>query len=70
MPVWWMPSSSILKLGQVGRPVKCDASVLEVLVKEKYVPLIACLAGDSRGGIYNVNADQMAVARQLGIRCR
>jgi acetylglutamate kinase len=54
------------ELGQVGRPVKCDASVLEVLIREKYIPLIACLAGDSHGGIYNVNADQMAVACASG----
>jgi acetylglutamate kinase len=50
------------ELGQVGRPVRCDAGVLQVLVKEKYIPLIACLAGDSSGRIYNINADQMAVA--------
>jgi len=33
-----------------------------VLVASKYVPVVACVAGDRQGGLYNVNADQMAVA--------
>jgi acetylglutamate kinase len=49
-------------LGQVGRPVRSDARLLEVLVRESYLPVIACVAGDAQGAIYNVNADQMAVA--------
>jgi len=50
------------ELGQVGRPVRCDARLLEVLTRESYLPVVACVAGDSLGAIYNVNADQMAVA--------
>jgi acetylglutamate kinase len=49
-------------LGQVGRPVSSDARVLEVLVREGFLPVVACVAGDSSGRLYNVNADQMAVA--------
>jgi acetylglutamate kinase len=49
-------------LGQVGKPVRSDARLLELLTREYYVPVVACLAGDKNGAIYNVNADQMAVA--------
>ena len=50
------------ELGQVGRPVHSDARLLELLTREAYLPVVACVAGDARGAIYNVNADQMAVA--------
>jgi acetylglutamate kinase len=49
-------------LGSVGRVVRSNPEVLEVLVARGFVPVVACLAGDRRGRLYNVNADQMAVA--------
>ncbi len=49
-------------LGLVGKPIASDARLLEVLVREQYLPVIACVAGDPQGRIFNVNADQMAVA--------
>lgn len=49
-------------LGQVGKPVRSDARLLDLLTGESYLPVVACVAGDARGAVYNVNADQMAVA--------
>lgn len=49
-------------LGQVGRPAHSDGRVLEVLIAAGYLPVVACVAGDPSGKIYNVNGDQMAVA--------
>jgi acetylglutamate kinase len=49
-------------LGQVGKPVRSDARLLDLLAGESYLPVVACVAGDARGNVYNVNADQMAVA--------
>ena len=49
-------------LGQVGKPVRSDARLLDLLTEASYLPVIACVAGDASGNIYNVNADQMAVA--------
>ncbi len=49
-------------LGAVGRVVRCNPELLHLLAKNGFVPAIACVAGDRRGAIYNVNADQMAVA--------
>lgn len=50
------------ELGFVGRPVRSDARLLEALVSHGYLPLIACVAADARGALYNVNADQMAAS--------
>jgi len=49
-------------LGAVGRVTKSNAALLDVLVSARYLPVVACVAGDREGHIYNVNADQMAVA--------
>jgi acetylglutamate kinase len=49
-------------LGAVGRVTKSNAALLNLLVANGYVPVVACVAGDRAGNIYNVNADQMAVA--------
>jgi acetylglutamate kinase len=49
-------------LGHVGRPVQCNARLLELLTANGYLPVVACLAGDPGGAMYNVNGDQMASA--------
>lgn len=49
-------------LGAVGKPVRSDAALLELLTGAGYLPVVACVAGDAKGAVYNVNADQMAVA--------
>ena len=46
----------------VGKPVKTDRRLLDLLTDANYLPVIACLAGDTDGNIYNVNADSMAVS--------
>jgi len=50
------------ELGAVGQIEEVDASLLDLLTAEGYVPTVACIAGGPNGAIYNVNADQMAVA--------
>lgn len=59
----WSP-----ELGAVGKPVRCNAALLEVLTGAGYLPVVACVAGDKLGNIYNVNADQMAAACAGGYR--
>lgn len=49
-------------LGSVGRPVRSNPRLLNVLVDAEFLPVVACVAGDSSGAVYNVNGDQMAVA--------
>jgi acetylglutamate kinase len=50
------------ELGAVGRVTKSDPALLHLLTAHQYVPVVACVAGDRHGNVYNVNADQMAVA--------
>ena len=54
------------ELGFVGRTVNSDARLLDVLTGNGYLPVVACVAGDRSGQIYNVNADLMAVACAAG----
>ena len=49
-------------LGAVGRVTKSDPALLHLLTSHGFLPVVACVAGDRQGNIYNVNADQMAVA--------
>lgn len=53
-------------LGAVGRLVGSDGGVLRVLTANRFLPVVACVAGDREGRIYNVNADQMAAACARG----
>jgi acetylglutamate kinase len=49
-------------LGAVGRVTRSNPALLRVLVGAGYLPVVACVAGGRQGEIFNVNADQMAVA--------
>ncbi|MEP6714741.1 MAG: acetylglutamate kinase [Terriglobia bacterium] len=50
------------ELGFVGLVTGSDPALLNRLVEGGYVPVVACVAGDAGGVIYNVNGDSMAVA--------
>lgn len=54
------------RLRFVGKPTVTDGKLLQLLRSGGYVPVVACIAGDQNGNIYNVNADQMAVSCALG----
>lgn len=55
------------ELGAVGRITRVNGELLEVLCDASYLPVVACVAGDAGGNIYNVNADQMASALAVAI---
>ena len=55
-------------LAFVGQPVSSDGKLLDLLGDARYVPVVACIAGDEHGTIYNVNADQMAVSCAVAFR--
>lgn len=46
----------------VGQPVSTDGRLLDLLTNAGYLPVVACIAADDEGNIYNVNADVMAVS--------
>jgi acetylglutamate kinase len=49
-------------LGAVGRVTRANPGLLHLLIANGYLPVVACVAGDRQGSVFNVNADQMAVA--------
>ncbi|HWB82563.1 MAG TPA: acetylglutamate kinase [Bryobacteraceae bacterium] len=55
-------------LGAVGRVTRSNPALLELLVIHGYLPVVACVAGSREGYVYNVNADQMAVACAIAFR--
>jgi len=57
-------------LGAVGRVVKSNPALLTLLTANHYLPVVACVAGDRQGRVYNVNADQMAVACAAAFEAR
>jgi acetylglutamate kinase len=46
-------------LGHVGDVTGFNLALLEALWAAKFVPVIACLGADDKGGIYNINADMV-----------
>ena len=48
--------------GHVGDIVSVDVSLLSLLLNGGYTPVIASLAADTEGNVYNVNADTIAQA--------
>lgn len=56
------------ELGFVGTPVRSNPAVLTTLIGGGFLPVVACVAGDRKGQIYNVNADQMAVSCASGFQ--
>jgi acetylglutamate kinase len=54
--------------GAAGRIVRADAAILDHLVAGGFLPVVACVAGGVDGSVYNVNADQMAVACAAAFR--
>jgi acetylglutamate kinase len=56
------------ELGFVGKPFRSDSRLLSLLMENGYLPVVACVAGDTAGDFYNVNADQMAVSVAAAIK--
>ena len=52
-------------LGLVGDVTGINSKLLELLHREGYVPVLACIGADKDGSVYNINAD--VVANQLAI---
>lgn len=51
-----------IDFGFVGDIFDVDARLIYTLIEKDFVPVIASLAADDEGGIYNVNADTVASA--------
>jgi acetylglutamate kinase len=57
-----------IDFGHVGEIASVDIGVLELLLNAGYVPVVASLAADAEGNVYNVNADTVAQALAVALR--
>ena len=56
--------------GNVGDIDRVDPRVLATLMEARFVPVVASLAGDDDGGVYNVNADTVAESLAVALRAQ
>jgi acetylglutamate kinase len=56
--------------GHVGDLDRVDPRVLTTLMDARFVPVVASLAGDDDGNVYNVNADTVAEALATALRAQ
>jgi len=54
--------------GHVGDIEAVDTTLIELLLERRYVPVVASLAADREGNLYNVNADTIAQALAVALR--
>lgn len=60
----------LVDFGHVGDIDQVDPRVLATLVEHRFVPVVASLAGDGEGGVYNVNADTVAESLAIALRAQ
>lgn len=57
----------LVDFGHVGDITSVDTTLLELLLQGGYVPVVASLAADDEGNVYNVNADTIAQALAIAV---
>ena len=58
----------IVDFGHVGDIKQVDTGLLDLLTERGYLPVVASLAADEHGNLYNVNADTIAQALAVALR--
>ncbi len=56
--------------GHVGDLDRVDPRVLRTLLEARFVPVVASLAGDGDGNVFNVNADTVAESLAVALRAQ
>jgi acetylglutamate kinase len=62
--------SAVVDYGHVGDIMNVDPRVLTTLMDGRFVPVVASLAGDNDGNVYNVNADTVAETIAIALRAQ
>ncbi len=52
--------TEMVDLGQVGDVESVDTSLIKLLLKNDFIPVITCIASDKKGNDYNINGDLFA----------
>jgi len=60
----------VVDFGHVGDVAAVDPRILTTLLDARFVPVVASLAGDEEGRVYNVNADTLAEALAVALRAQ
>jgi acetylglutamate kinase len=47
-------------IGHVGNVISVDPLLINLMLSNGYIPVIACIASDTAGNDYNINADMLA----------
>jgi acetylglutamate kinase len=61
-------AEEIVDFGHVGDIQAVDARLLDLLIEKRYIPVVASLAADREGNLYNINADTIAQALAVALR--
>lgn len=56
--------------GHVGDVDRVDPRVLTTLLEARFMPVVASLAGDGEGNVYNVNADTVAESLAVALKAQ
>ena len=62
--------AAVVDYGHVGDIMNVDPRVLTTLMDARFVPVVASLAGDNDGNVYNVNADTVAETIAIALRAQ
>ncbi|MGI8586490.1 MAG: acetylglutamate kinase [Chloroflexia bacterium] len=60
-------TETLVDFGHVGDVEAVDVSVVEALWRGGYIPVVASLAADRAGNLYNINADTIAMTLAVGL---
>lgn len=63
-------TTELVDFGHVGDLDRVDPRVLLTLLEGRFVPVVASLAGDGDGNVYNVNADTVAESLAVALRAQ
>ncbi|MDR2666181.1 MAG: acetylglutamate kinase [Endomicrobium sp.] len=60
----------IKKFGFVGEPTRIDKKLIDILMRNGFLPVIASIAADVKGNVMNVNADTLAASIAITFKAR
>ncbi len=63
-------TTKVVDYGHVGDIDQVDPRVISTLVEARFVPVVASLAGDGEGNVYNVNADTVAETLAIALKAQ
>ncbi|MBV6496805.1 MAG: acetylglutamate kinase [Acidobacteria bacterium ACB1] len=60
--------TDLVDFGHVGDVVKIDASLIDVMLSNGYLPVLSSLGADDHGHVFNINADTIAAEIAVALK--